>query len=65
MEFAPFGQDVIPPTAGKAAKYWWTYDTSELLCKQGIEVFNLLNFLPSTLTLHSLIPPKKLLFKVY
>jgi hypothetical protein len=38
MEFAPFGQDVIPPTAGKATKYRMLYNSLEF----GIEAFNLL-----------------------
>jgi len=42
MEFVPFGQDVIPPTAGKAAKCLCSYDALELACKQGFEAFNLL-----------------------
>jgi hypothetical protein len=53
MEFVPFGQDGIPPTAGKATKCRMLYNSLEFACKRGIEAFNLLfellNFSPSTL----------------
>jgi hypothetical protein len=49
MEFVPFGQDGIPPTAGKATKYQLLYNSVEFVYKKGIEAFNLLNFLPSYL----------------
>ena len=42
MEFVPFGQDSIPPTAGKAAKCKMSYNLLEFVCKKGIEAFNLL-----------------------
>jgi hypothetical protein len=40
MEFVPFGQDVIPPTAGKATKYRMLYNSLEFVVKKGIEAFN-------------------------
>ena len=53
MEFGPFGQDDIPPTAGKATKCRMLYNSLEFVCKRGIEAFNLLfnlfMFYPSTL----------------
>jgi hypothetical protein len=49
MEFAPFGQDGIPPTAVKAAKCRKSCIALEFFCKKGIEAFNLLNFSPSYL----------------
>jgi hypothetical protein len=47
MEFAPFGQDVIPPTAEKATKYRMLCIEWKVAYKMGIEAFNLLNFLSS------------------
>jgi hypothetical protein len=49
MEFVPFGQDGIPPTAGKATKYRMSDNSLEFVYKKGFEAFNLLNFLPSYL----------------
>jgi hypothetical protein len=42
MEFVPFGQDGIPPTAGKATKYPMLYNSLESVYIKGIEAFNLL-----------------------
>jgi hypothetical protein len=44
MEFVPFGQDGIPPTAGKTTKYRMLYNSLEFVYKKGFEAFNLLNF---------------------
>jgi hypothetical protein len=44
MEFVPFGQDGIPPPAGKASKCKMLYNSLEFVNKKGIEAFNLLNF---------------------
>jgi hypothetical protein len=49
MEFVPFGQDGIPPTAGKATKSRMVYNLLELAYKKGFEAFNLLNILSSQL----------------
>ena len=46
MEFVPFGQDGIPPPAGKASKCRMLYNSLKRAFKRGIEAFNLLNFLP-------------------
>jgi hypothetical protein len=44
---APFGQDVIPPRAGKATKYRMLFIEWNAAYKRGIEAFNLLfNLLP-------------------
>jgi hypothetical protein len=56
MEFVPFGQDGIPPTAGKATKYRMLYNSVEFVYKKGIEAFNLLNFLSSYLLNFFLFP---------
>jgi hypothetical protein len=40
MEFVPFGQDGIPPTAGKATKCRMLYYSVEFVYKKGIEAFN-------------------------
>jgi hypothetical protein len=42
MEFAPFGQDGIPPTAGKATKDRMLCIEWKVAYKRGIEAFNLL-----------------------
>jgi hypothetical protein len=42
MEFAPFGQDVIPPTAEKATKYRMLCSEWKVACTKGIEAFYLL-----------------------
>jgi hypothetical protein len=42
MEFVPFGQDSIPPTAGKATKCRMVYNSMEFLYTKGIEAFKLL-----------------------
>jgi hypothetical protein len=42
MEFVPFGQDGIPPTAGKATRYRMLYNSLEFAYKKGIEAFKLL-----------------------
>jgi len=34
MEFVPSGQDIIPPTAGKATKYRMVYNSLEFACKR-------------------------------
>jgi hypothetical protein len=49
MEFVPFGQDGIPPTAGKTLKCRMLYNSLEFIYEKGIEAFNLLNFLSSQL----------------
>jgi hypothetical protein len=49
MEFAPFGQDCIAPTAGRAAKCRILYNLWKVVYIKGIEAFNLLNFLSSQL----------------
>jgi len=41
MEFVPFGQDIIPPTAGKATKYRMLSIEWKVAYKEGIEAFNL------------------------
>ena len=56
MEFVPFGQYGIPPTAGNAAKCRMLYNLLEFVYKKGIEAFNLLNFLPSYLLNFFLFP---------
>jgi hypothetical protein len=45
MEFVPFGQDGIPPSAGKALKCRVLYNSLESVYKKGIEAFNLLKTL--------------------
>jgi hypothetical protein len=40
MEFVPFGQDGIPPTAGKSTKYRMLYNSLDFVYKKGIEAFN-------------------------
>jgi hypothetical protein len=45
--FAPFGQDGIPPTAGKAAKFRMLWIEWKVAYKKGIEAFNLLFNLPT------------------
>jgi len=40
MEFAPFGQDGIPPTAEKAIKYRMLCIEWKVICMKGIEAFN-------------------------
>jgi hypothetical protein len=42
MEFVPFGQDGITPTAGKALKCRMLYNSLEFDYKMGIEAFTLL-----------------------
>ena len=40
----PFGQDSIPPMAGKTTNCRMSCDCFNVACTQGIEAFNLLNF---------------------
>ena len=40
MEFEPFGQDIIPPTAGKTTKCKMSYNLLEFSCKKSIEAFS-------------------------
>jgi hypothetical protein len=67
MEFVPFGQDGIPPTAGKTTKCRMLYNSLEFVYKKGFEAFNLLTFLTSYLLNFFLFPlapvkhPQKLL----
>jgi hypothetical protein len=49
MEFAPLGQDGIPPTAEGATKYRMLCIEWKVAYTEGIEAFNLLNFLTSYL----------------
>jgi hypothetical protein len=45
MEIVPFGQDGIPPTAGKATNYRMSCNWQKAVCTPGIEAFNLLKIL--------------------
>jgi hypothetical protein len=47
MKFAPFGQDGIPPTAGKTTKYRMLCIGWKVAYKKGIDAFNLFNLLIS------------------
>jgi len=40
MEFEPFGQDIIPPTAGKTTKCKMSYNLLEFSCKKSIEALS-------------------------
>jgi hypothetical protein len=51
MEFVPFGQDGIPPSAGKATECRMLDYSLGFVCMRGFEAFNHLNFLPSYLLL--------------
>ena len=50
MEFVPFGQDGIPPTAGKTLKCRMLYNSLEFIFEKGIEAFNLISELHNLLT---------------
>jgi hypothetical protein len=49
MEFVPFGQGGISPTAEKATKFRFPDNSWEFADSHGFEAFNLLNFLSSQL----------------
>ena len=52
MEFVTFGQNGIPPTAGKAVKFRMLWIEWKIAYKEGIEAFNLLNSF-TILTIHT------------